>query len=202
MNETTDHIDKELFKRMKEGNRAAFTTIYERYNKMLYLLAFHYLQNTSMAEDAVQHIFTRLWEFHSEINVDVSARNYLFTMMKNYVLNTIRNENNAIEKNYQLAYSEPDYDDSLLEKIEEKELRNILNRAISQLPEQKRMICLMKMEGKLTNQEIAEQMNLSANTVKTHYFQSIKILRAKLCSMLTIVTALILFSYSCVNNMF
>ena len=52
----------------------------------------------------------------------------------------------------------------------------------------------MKMEGKLTNQEIGEQMNLSANTVKTHYFQSIKILRAKLYSMLTIVTAIILFS--------
>jgi len=202
MSEMTDHIDSELFRRMKEGDRAAFTSIYERYNKMLYLLAWRYFQDHTMAEDAVQHVYTRLWETHSEMYVDLNVRNYLFTMMKNYVLNTIRNENNAIEKNYQIAYAEPDYDDSLIEKIEEKELRSMLKRAISQLPEQKRMICLMKMEGKLTNQEIAEQMNLSANTVKTHYFQSIKILRAKLYNMLTIVTGLILFGYSCVNNMF
>ncbi len=193
MNET-DHIDNELFRRIKQGDRAAFTSIYERYNKMLYLLASRYFQNSTMAEDAVQHVFTRLWEFRSDIYVDLNARNYLFTMMKNYVLNVIRNENSAIEKNYQIAYSEQIYDDSLIEKIEEEELKSILNRAIAQLPEQKRMICLMKMEGKLTNQEIGEQMNLSANTVKTHYFQSIKILRAKLYSMLTIVTAIILFS--------
>lgn len=201
MNETTDYTDSELLRRMKEGDSTAFTSIYERYNKMLYLLALRYLQNHAMAEDAVQHIYTRLWETHSEMYVNLNARNYLFTMMKNYVLNTIRNENNAIEKNYQIAYAEPNYDDSLIEKIEEKELRSMLDRAISQLPEQKRMICLMKLEGKLTNQEIAEQMNLSANTVKTHYFQSIKILRAKLCDMLTIVTDLILLGYSCVNNM-
>ncbi len=194
MSEATDHIDNELFRRMKQGDRAAFTSIYERYNKMLYLLASRYLQNSSMAEDAVQQVFTRLWEFHSEIYVDLNMRNYLFTMMKNYILNTIRNENNAIEKNYQIAYSEPFYDDTLVEKIEEKELKGILNRAISQLPEQKRMICLMKMEGKLTNQEIAQKLNLSANTVKTHYFQTIKMLRAILCNMLTIVTALILFT--------
>mgnify|MGYP000743686867 CR=1 FL=1 len=170
MNEATDHIDNELFRRMKQGDRAAFTSIYERYNKMLYLLASRYLQNSSMAEDAVQQVFTRLWEFHSEIYVGLNVRNYLFTMMKNYILNTIRNEN----KNYQIAYSEPFYEDTLIEKIEEKELKGILNRAISQLPEQKRMICLMKMEGKLTNQEIAQKLNLSANTVKTHYFQTIK----------------------------
>lgn len=137
MNEATDHIDNELFRRMKQGDRAAFTSIYERYNKMLYLLASRYLQNSSMAEDAVQQVFTRLWEFHSEIYVGLNVRNYLFTMMKNYILNTIRNENNAIEKNYQIAYSEPFYEDTLIEKIEEKELKGILNRAISQLPEQK-----------------------------------------------------------------
>ncbi len=202
MNGTADHIDSELLRRMKEGDSVAFTSIYEKYNKMLYLLALRYFQNPTMAEDAVQHVYTRLWETRSEMYADLNVRNYLFTMMKNYVLTTIRNESNAIEKNYQMAYAEPDYDDSLIEKIEEKELRSMLDKAISQLPEQKRIICLMKMEGKLTNQEIAEQMNLSTNTVKTHYFQSIKILRAKLCKMLTIVTELILFGYSCVNNMF
>lgn len=202
MNKTADYIDNEWYRRMKEGDHEAFTSIYGRYNKMLYLLAWRYFQSHTMAEDAVQHVFTRLWESRSEVCVGQSVRNYLFTMMKNYVLNTIRNENYAIEKNWQMAQSAPDYDDSLVEKIEEKELRIMLDKAIAQLPEQKRMICRMKMEGKLTNQEIAEQMNLSANTVKTHYFQSIKMLRAKLCGMLTIVTALILLAYSCVNYMF
>lgn len=120
MNGTADHIDSELLRRMKEGDSVAFTSIYEKYNKMLYLLALRYFQNPTMGEDAVQHVYTRLWETRSEMYADLNVRNYLFTMMKNYVLNTIRNESNAIEKNYQMAYAEPDYDDSLIEKIEEK----------------------------------------------------------------------------------
>lgn len=35
-----------------------------------------------MAEDAVQHVFTRLWEFRSELRVGISLKNYLFTMTK------------------------------------------------------------------------------------------------------------------------
>lgn len=40
-----------------------------------------------MAEDVVQHVFSRLWEFRSELRVGISLKNYLFTMAKNHVLN-------------------------------------------------------------------------------------------------------------------
>jgi len=59
--------------------------------------------NADMAEDVVQHVFARLWEFRSELHVGISLKNYLFTMTKNHVLNLIRNENSAISKNYEIA---------------------------------------------------------------------------------------------------
>ena len=55
------------------------------------------------------------------------------------------------------------------------------------LPAQKTDICLMKVQEELTNQEIAERMNLSVNTVKTHYSEALKLLRIHLSKMLIIV---------------
>ncbi|UKI47213.1 MAG: LuxR C-terminal-related transcriptional regulator [Phocaeicola vulgatus] len=47
-------------------------------------------------------------------------------------------------------------------------------QAIDHLPKQKRQVCLYKLKGNLSNQEIADKMNISVPTVKTHYAQAIK----------------------------
>ena len=155
--------------------------------------------NADMAEDVVQHVFARLWEFRSELHVGISLKNYLFTMTKNHVLNLIRNENSAISKNYEIAQSTPVYEDNLIENLEKKELMVSFYKAVDMLPPQKRSICLMKVKEELTNQEIAERMNLSVNTVKTHYTEALKMLRIHLSKMLIIVTFVTLMTYLSVH---
>ncbi|NDV78715.1 RNA polymerase sigma-70 factor [Dysgonomonas sp. 511] len=174
-----DLSDKELFRLIQQGNKEAFTIIYERYNKQMYVLSLRYLKDTPMAEDAVQHVFVKFWEFHSSLDVSLSVKNYLYTMTKNYILNQIRNRNNAIQHNYKIYQSEgmDAYEEDLHKAIEEKEKLAYFYEAINRLPEQKKAICLMKLEGKLSNQEIADEMKISINTVKTHYAQALKMLR-------------------------
>lgn len=152
-----------------------------------------------MAEDVVQHVYTRLWEFRSELRVGISLKNYLFTMTKNHVLNLIRNENSAITKNYEIAQSAPVYEDNLIENLEKKELMTSFYKAVNLLPAQKRDICLMKVQEELTNQEIAERMNLSVNTIKTHYSEALKLLRVHLSRMLIIVIFTTLMTFLSVN---
>lgn len=190
INEHTE--DNILFRLITEGNKMAFTLVYERYNKMLYILAVRYLKDRYMAEDAVQQTFTRLWEYRSDIYISVSLRNYLYTMTKNHILNVIRNANNEIIHNYEIAQSSDIGEDNLFEMIEKKELMSIFYKGIELLPEQKRTVCLLKMEEKISNQEIAQKMNISINTVKTHYAQAIKQLRTYIEKMLIIIMLLIL----------
>lgn len=187
--------DEALFALIEKGDERAFTQVYDRYHKLLYVLAYRYLMNANMAEDVVQHVFSRLWEFRTELRVGISLKNYLFTMTKNHVLNLIRNENSAIAKNYEMAQSAPAYEDNLIEDLEKKELMSNFYKAVDMLPVQKREICLMKVREELTNQEIAERMKLSVNTVKTHYSEALKLLRVHLRKMLIIVTALTLLRY-------
>lgn len=190
INEHTD--DSILLRFLQSGDKIAFTLIYEKYNRMLYVLAFNYLKEKSLAEDVVQQVFTKLWEFHSDITISISLRNYLYTMAKNYILNSIRNANNILVENYQTAQFEV-YEDNLLSMIEEKELMSIFYQAIEKLPDQKKTVCLLKMEDKISNQEIAERMNISINTVKTHYSQAIKLLRNYIERMLIVIISIILY---------
>lgn len=191
--------DDKLFARISQGDEEAFTIVYNKYHKLIYVLAYRYLMSVEMAEDVVQHVFTRLWEYRSELCVNISLKNYLFTMTKNHVLNLIRNENNALIKNYEIVQAIPTYEDDLIEKLEEKEMMSLFHQAVELLPPQKREICLMKIKEELSNQEIADKLKLSINTVKTHYSEALKLLRLHLGKMLIITTFVTLMRYLCVN---
>ena len=169
--------DDELLILLQKGNERAFTAIYERYHKLLYVLAYKYLKDNDTAKDAVQQIFLKLWESRSLFSIHINLRNYLYTMLKNHLLNEIRNNYTALEKNYKLAQETIEYENEILSKLEEKEMTEQLYRAIDSLPEQKKAVCLYKLKDSLSNQEIAEKMQISIPTVKTHYSQAIKLLR-------------------------
>lgn len=173
----SSETDDELFILLQKGNERAFTAIYERYHKLLYVVAYKYLKDNDAAKDAVQQIFLKLWESRSAFSIPINLRNYLYTMLKNHVLNEIRNNYTALEKNYELTQEVVEYENEILFKLEEKEMSEQLYQAINNLPKQKKAICLYKLKDNLSNQEIAKKMQLSIPTVKTHYSQSIKLLR-------------------------
>lgn len=185
--------DNELFARIQDGDEGAFTFVYDRYNKLIYVLAYRYLMDEDRAKDVVQYVFVRLWEYRREWSIGVSLKNFLFTMAKNYMLNLIRNENTALEKQYEMAQRTLEYEDDLVEKLERREQMSLFYQVLAKLPEQKKKICLMKLRGDVSNQEIAEQLHLSINTVKSHYAEALKLLRRELLKVLMIVIILMLF---------
>jgi RNA polymerase sigma-70 factor (ECF subfamily) len=186
--------DFNLLRQLEEGDQEAFSLIYERYHKLLYAVAFQYLKSRAAAEDAVQHVFCKLWEHRASIAVDTNLRNYLYSMTKNYVLNYIRNQNNAAAHSYRMAQTMDACDNDLYEGLEHKEQADIFQRALARLPQQKQEVCLLKMDESLSNQDIAERMQISVNTVKTHYAQAIKQLRVYVASMLKMVVGIILWA--------
>lgn len=178
--------------KLTQGDEAAFTLVFNKYYKQLYEFSCRYLLDASMAEDAVQHVFTRLWEIRSKIDPDVNLRNYLFRMTKNHVLNVIRDRNYAIQRNYELFQGQTEFTDDMEEQMNQKEFHRICYEAIHKLSQRKKEICLMKFNGGLTNEEIAIQMRLSVNTVKSHYSEALNILRVSLHKIFMIIAIFIL----------
>ena len=182
-----DQPDDMLLSRLQNGDEKAFTAIYERYNKMLYVLAYKYLKDTFLAEDIVQQVFLKLWESRSLFVGSVHLRNYLYTMTKNLVLNEIRDNVSDMEKNYAVIQNAPEFEDKLQSALEEKDLFQHFYKILAELPEQKRKVCLLKIRDNLSNQEVADKLHISVPTVKSHYSQAIKLLRDKMGRLLGIL---------------
>lgn len=187
--------DTELFFRIQKGDEKAFTIAYELYNKLIYVLSYRYLMDEERAKDVVQYVFVKLWEYRAELNIGISLKNFLFTMAKNYILNLIRNKNTALEKQYEFAQQVLGYEDDLVEKLERREQMSLFYQALAKLPEQKKKICVMKIREEMSNKEIAERLNVSINTVKTHYAEALKLLRRELLKLLIIVVILMLSAH-------
>ncbi|MDR0572863.1 MAG: RNA polymerase sigma-70 factor [Tannerella sp.] len=177
---------------MRSGSKQAFEVIYRKYHRMLYTIALRYLSSTEDAEDVVADVFVHLWEIRRDIVVETNFRNYLYTMTKNRILNRLRKSKSiflSVDCDEVLQKEE----ESLEKFFDRKEMEDRLYNAIDSLPEQKRKICLLKMDGSLTNEDIAKRMNISLNTVKTHYLQSLRMLRIVLCRLIIFVATLTLF---------
>ena len=99
-------------------------------------------------------------------------------MTKNYILNMIRDHKEAISLNYVNAQVDLPASEDILREMEEKQLHEILYQYIDRLPPQKKEICMRKLKTTDSNQEIADKMGISIHTVKSHYQESLKILRA------------------------
>ena len=184
------HIDYEVLMQLRDGNEKAFSAVFDTYHRYLYVLACRYLMSDSYAEDAVQHTFMRLWEGRETFDYKTGIKNLLFTILKNYILNEIRHNNMALQKNYELAQFNEELEESFLQNLEDVDFKTHLYKLIEQLPPQKREVCLLKIQQGLTNQEVAEAMNISIPTVKSHYTQVIKLLRSQMDKLLMIVLAL------------
>ena len=181
------HIDYELLMQLKDGNEKAFSVVFETYHRYLYVLACRYLMSDSYAEDAVQYTFMRLWEGKETFDYKTGIKNLLFTILKNYILNEIRHNNLVVQKNYELAQFTEEMETDFLRELEDADFRSHLYKLIDQLAPQKREVCLLKIQQGLTNQEVADAMNISIPTVKSHYTQVIKLLRLQMGKLLMIV---------------
>lgn len=173
----TSYEDERLLYLLLQGDEDAFTAIYNKYHRMLYVLAYQYLQDKALSEDVVQHVYMRLWESRSTLRINISLKNYLYTMAKNHLLNLIRDRNDVVARQYEVLQQQEIADDGLLHKLEEEKKIVSVYKALSLLPQQKREICLLKMNEGLGNEEIAERMNMPVGTVKNYYTQSIKLLK-------------------------
>ena len=174
----SNNEDSSLFLLIKKRDKEAFTVVYHKYHHYLYSLAFRYLKDVELAEDAVQHVFVKLWDSARYIDVGINMKNYLYTMTKNFVLNQIRDNKEMISLNYENAQIEiTDESSDVVSIMEDKQLLSLLYEGIQHLPPQKKEICHLKIDENKSNQEIAEEMGISVNTVKSHYQESVKMLR-------------------------
>ncbi|WP_337965546.1 RNA polymerase sigma-70 factor [uncultured Flavobacterium sp.] len=178
--------DHTLIVLLKEDDQLAYTEIFERYSRLLVNHAYKILGNPDEANDIVQEIFLSIWNKRYELKITGSLSSYLYKATKNRILNHIAHEkvvsryadsiSDFIESDYILADS----------KIREQELEAIIAKEIALLPEKMREVFLLRKVEELSYDEIALQLNITDKTAKQQVYNSLKILREKLKSLVSV----------------
>lgn len=187
-----EDTETELIHRLKEGDVAAFTHIYNLYFKRLYHYSLEFTKSVHQAEDIVQDVFAKLWVNRNSLSADKRLQSLLFVMTKNHLISAYRkNINSPVYEDY-IVYCNivRHYDQS---QIEYEEFVGNLQRVISQLPKAQQRVLTMSKFEQMSNREIAQTLGINEQSVKNYLTQALRVVRDKLKHLLLIL-ALLIFS--------
>lgn len=174
--------DVQLTNLLKTGDHAAFTEIYNRYWKKMFVLAGQKLDDLDEAKEIVQQIFVRFWERRAELEIQGSLSAYLSVSVKYRIINAL--DMHYVRKNYMDNLSvTSEIDDSTQEWLDFEEIKERLAILVSDLPEKCRLVFLMSREQGLSQKQIAKELDISEKTVEAHLGKAIKTLKTGLSSL-------------------
>jgi RNA polymerase sigma-70 factor (family 1) len=168
-------------------SEAAFSELYNRNWQFLYNSVYGILRKHEDAMDVCQALFVWLWENRSRLVIRTNFKAYLFVAAKYKVANLIREG-----KVRNTLFENVDFEripDESFNQLEVKELENLINQLINELPPKCREIFLLSREQGLTHKQIARQLNISEKTVDEQISRALRKLRGplgKLASLLII----------------
>ena len=180
------YSEEDLIKYLKEGHEGAFRIVFDQYYRPLTLFAVKYIGDVEESKEIVQEFFVRFWTKHEAINIRFSLKTYLYQGVRNACLNFI--ESNKVVQRHLRGYGKSELSsDNPLENILAAEQEELLMQAIDRLPEKCRQIFLLSRMEKLSNQAIADQLELSIKTVEAQISIALKRLRDLLLSFLLLL---------------
>lgn len=166
--------ENELLSQVARGNEQAFQQLIYQYSQRVFFHALTFVKSWHQAEEMVQDIFMRIWQKRDKLDQVDDWDKYLYTICRNFLINAMRRMDPNFEPGEMEGVEEhlrPDH------QQENKELRVLLDKAIEQLPEQKKAVFTMiHLEG-LTQEEVSRQLGIATRTVRWNLVSAINQIR-------------------------
>ncbi|TDQ07105.1 RNA polymerase sigma-70 factor [Pedobacter metabolipauper] len=172
--------DVKLCTLLKASDHVAFSELFLRYNRILYIHAYKLLNHHEEARDVVQELFTALWDNHSTLIIQHNFAGFLYASIRNRIFDMLVHQKvkskyvESIQRFINIGVTQTDH------LIRTKELKAIIEKEISFLSPKMRTVFELSRKEHLSNKEIAERLDISEQTVKNQISSALKILRKKL----------------------
>ncbi|MCF8715592.1 RNA polymerase sigma-70 factor [Joostella atrarenae] len=135
-----------------------------------------YTKDESMSEEIVEECMVYLWERRKDLEEVRDLKAYLYTMVKNMALRSIKQRDKVVsldaQKYDQLSESE--------EFSLEEDVHSVLLNALETLPEKCKIVFKLSCIEGLKYKDIAEDLNISVNTVKSQRARALELLKSRL----------------------
>ncbi|MBD3183692.1 sigma-70 family RNA polymerase sigma factor [Candidatus Poribacteria bacterium] len=168
--------DEELMRRCCEGDTGAFELLVMRYKDSIFNFTYRFLADYHQAQDLTQETFLRLLKNSERYKSRDKFKPWLYKIAANLCKNEIRNKKRhpkisldeyiKIENPIASSYSSPD------EAYERKELSHLVKDILASIPEDQRMIILMREYQDLSYEEISSALGCSLGAVKSKIYRA------------------------------
>lgn len=179
MNTHNEHDDSAWLSRLKDGDEGAFTALYNRFWKLLFVIAAKKLNDLSEAEEIVQEIFLDIWNRRENLQINGSLSAYLSACAK-YKVISLMAKKNLNERYQQHIAAQSELDFSTQNWLQFEELRSQLEKETEKLPEKCQLVFRLSRETGLSQRQIANHLGISEKTVESHLTKALRTLRTSL----------------------
>lgn len=163
-----------LWENIKKGDVQALNSLHARYFHQMCLFAHKTVNDNQTIENIVSDCFIKLWENRKKIEIKTSLKSYLYQVLRNQIIDHYRSK----QENLELMQELPNIASEA--EFNEQERYAKLYKAVSKLPEQRKIILELAVFESLTYQQIADKLNISKNTVKTQIARAYRFLKESL----------------------
>lgn len=158
--------------RSVQGDSLAFAELVREHQGMVFSIAYHFLQDRSLAEDLAQEVFLELYQSLDCIQSPAHLTYWLRRVTANRCIDQgrkkLRRRELALEDAPEPSTPSPVADPLLLERLQQ---------SLAGLPEKQRLVVIMRFQEGLGPAEIAEALDMPVNTVKSTLHRSLADLR-------------------------
>ena len=174
----------------QRGDREAFRTLFERYHRRAYALAFGVVRHQDDALDVVQDAFIKAHKYLDKFEGNSSFYTWLYRIVMNLAIDHLRKHRRVRPVELDEArLDEAMVDEGLLPKmlgsnpsraLMDKEIRARIDTALGELSENHRSVLVMRELEGLSYEEMAKAMNCSKGTIMSRLFHARKNMQARL----------------------
>ena len=167
-----------ILQMFKVAEKKAFQLLYDTYYETLVLFANQVTGDSQAAEDIVQDCLVKFWISKRYRTLESGLDKYMFQAVKFSSLNYVRGDKRKkilhVHVIRETMFGDEEVEDENVEILE------VVYKVIDLLPEERRNVFLLVFVEGMSYQEVADQLQISKNTVKTQLSRSLKFLRETL----------------------
>lgn len=161
-------------------DREAFEELCRRHSRRAYNVAFHFLKNAALAEDAVQEAMLAVWLSANSYRDKGQAEAWLMSIVVKKSLHLARTRKHSARNEKREAMSQGSQAEDASTRLENAEMTATLKLELANLPESDSRLLACCYGAGMTHRKIAEELGLSQSTVTEKIQQALARLRGKL----------------------
>lgn len=170
-----DAEDERSLEAFRAGDRRAFEKIVRAHRQRIFGVCYRYTANREDAEDLVQEVLLRAYRGLSGFRGEAQLKTWLYRIAANTCLSFVAGSRRPAA--VALPGELPDPAPSESERLEAREVRDGVRRAVTKLPDRQRMTLVLRAYEELSYREIADVMDCPVGTAKANFFFALKNLK-------------------------